>query len=161
MARLGMALDLTHLDDRGFAEAAAAHPGPIYASHSNCRALVPSPRQLDDAQIDLIVERDGVIGIVLCNPMLAEDPAGPVGLDAVAAHIDHICQRSGDARHVAIGSDLDGGFGRESSPDGIDSIFDLTRIGPLLIDRGYATAEVEGVLGRNWYDFWRRVLPEA
>ena len=61
-----------------------------------------------------------------------------VGLDAVADHIDHICQLAGNSRHAAIGTDLDGGFGTEQTPHDLDSIADLQKLVPILSDRGYS-----------------------
>ncbi len=69
-----------------------------------------------------IFSRDGVIGAAFDNWMLApgwvvgQESNPTVTLSNVADHIDHICQLAGTARHAAIGSDLDGGYGREQSP---------------------------------------------
>src|SRR5215213_4721901 len=62
MDELGMMLDVSHLTDESFHEALDRFQGPVLASHSNCRALVPGDRQLDDAMIQRMIERDGVIG---------------------------------------------------------------------------------------------------
>jgi membrane dipeptidase len=84
-----------------------------------------------------------------------------VPLDRVAAHIDYICQIAGDARHAGIGSDFDGGFGRQSAPDGIDTIADLQKLVPLLSRRGYSESDVAAILGENWLALLRRTLPES
>jgi membrane dipeptidase len=165
MAALKMPLDLTHLSDRSFYEAVDAFEGAIYSSHSNCRALVPSVRQLADVQIKLILERDGVLGVALHNGMLRAPTSGDVkrrdvGMEAVAIHIDHLCQLAGDAKHAAIGSDLDGGFGAEFSPHDLDTVADLHKLGTLLKARGFAEADIAGILGGNWDRFWGDVLPE-
>ena len=73
-------------------------------------------------------------------------------------HIDHICQLAGNARHVAIGSDLDGGYGREQSPNDLDTIADLQQIGPLLAARGYAPADIAAIMHGNWVALLRRVV---
>jgi membrane dipeptidase len=164
MTGLAMPLDLTHLCDTSFFEAVDAFAGPVYASHSNCRVVTPGFRQLSDEQVKLIVERDGVIGSVLCNSMLRPGTKATLGHDQVsladvAIHIDHVCQLAGDARHAAIGSDLDGGFGVEWSPREIDTIADLPRIGDELVKRGYGDADIAAVLHGNWLRFWKRVLP--
>ncbi len=167
MAELGMALDLSHLSDASFAEAIERYEGPVFASHTNCRQLAPGDRQFNDAQLRLIGHRDGVVGVALHNAMLSRQwQSQPgrreaVGLSNVAEHIDHICQRIGDARHAAIGSDLDGGFGVESVPHDVDSIADLPRLAEHLSKRGFKDADIRAVLHGNWLDFWRHVFAPA
>jgi membrane dipeptidase len=79
------------------------------------------------------------------------NPANPrVTLDDVADQIDHVCQLAGDARHAAIGSDLDGGFGREQSPADLDTIADLQKLAGLLAARGYAEAHIAMIMHGNW-----------
>lgn len=165
MAKLDMPLDLTHLCERSFYEAIDAYGGPIYSSHSNCRALADSPRQLSDEQIGIIAKRGGVLGVVLCNGMLTgpdgwQNPRDQFPLSLVADHIDHICQLAGSTQHAAIGSDLDGGFGAEHSPDGLDTIADLHKLEPILAERGYGDNDIVNICHGNWLAFWRRVLPQ-
>lgn len=154
MEEAGMILDLTHLADESFWEAARIWRGPLLASHNNCRALVPGDRQFTDDQIAFIVERGGVIGAAFDAWMLAPnwslERRPRVQLDAVLDHIDHICRIAGNTRHVAIGSDLDGGFGTEQCPEGLDSIADLQKIPELLRRRGYGEADIEAILHGNW-----------
>ncbi len=118
MSDLRVILDLTHMSEQATYEALDRYEGPVVATHANARRLVPGERQLSDSQIRRLAERDGVIGVVLLNSFLRPghkmgDPKEFVTLDNVLAHIDHVCQLLGDARHVGIGSDFDGGFGRE------------------------------------------------
>jgi len=82
-------------------------------------------------------------------------PNSLVTLEAVVDHIDHICQLAGNTQHVAIGSDLDGGFGREQSPSDLETIADLQKIPNLLRRRGYGEADIEGVMHGNWTRFFR------
>ncbi|NBC10819.1 MAG: peptidase M19 [Planctomycetes bacterium] len=171
MLALRMPLDLSHLSDQSFAEAAERYSGgAVYASHSSCRAIVSGNdhvhpmRMLDDAQIKTVVEADGVIGVPVFNAFLepgyhrGSDPDG-VPIDRLADHIDHICQLAGDAAHVAIGSDADGGFGAEHTPAGLESIADCCRIGDTLARRGYGDAQVAAVMHGNWVRFFTRHLP--
>jgi membrane dipeptidase len=79
-----------------------------------------------------------------------------VTLDTALNHIDHICQLAGNARNVAIGSDLDGGFGTEQSPEDLDTIADLQMLDPFLRKRGYTEADVEGIFHGNWLQFFER-----
>jgi membrane dipeptidase len=74
----------------------------------------------------------------------------------VVDHIDHVCQLAGNSRHAAIGSDLDGGFGREQSPRDLDTIADLQQVAGLLKDRGYGDEDVAAILHGNWIRLLRR-----
>ena len=162
MERLGVILDLTHLSDQAFWQALDHYHGPVLASHNNCRALVPHQRQFSDEQLKAIVERDGVIGAVCDVWMLIPDwNAGKssnkeVSLDTVANHMDYVCQLAGDSRHAAIGSDLDGGFGREASPHDLDTIADLQKLGELLAKRGYSGDDIVNLMYGNWLRLLRR-----
>ena len=156
MERLGILLDFTHLSDEAFWEAMDCYGGTVHASHNNCRALVPHQRQLDNQQIRALISRGGVIGVALDNWMLrpgwtrgAKDNER-VMLTHVADHIDHICQLAGNSQHAAIGSDLDGGFGREQSPSDLDSIADLQHLTEVLSKRGYSDEDVTAIMHGNW-----------
>ena len=155
MRRLGVLLDLTHLSDEAFWEAASIYEGLVLASHNNCRALVPHQRQFSDEQLKLIIERDGVVGAAFDIWMLQPgfqrgDSNDAVFIDDVIDHIDHICQLAGNSRHAAIGTDLDGGFGREQSPRDLDTIADLQRVPGKLAERGYAEADIKNIMYGNW-----------
>jgi membrane dipeptidase len=167
MERLRIALDLTHCSDQAFWAALERYNGPVLASHNNCRAIVPHQRQFDDAQIRAIAARDGVIGAALDTWMLAPgwasgerpDPANPrVTLTDVVDQIDYVCQLTGSSRHAALGTDLDGGFGREQSPDDLDTIADLQRLPALLAQRGYTDADVAAIMHGNWLRLLNRIL---
>jgi membrane dipeptidase len=162
MQRVGMILDVTHLSDQCFDEALEIYQGPVLASHHNCRALVPDQRQLDDRQIRRLIQRGAVIGTALDAWMLhpswvrgetRPEQAG-VTLERMIDHIDHVCQLAGNARHAAIGTDLDGGFGREQSPTDLDTIADLYRLPELLRRRGYSPTDIDGILHGNWVRFF-------
>lgn len=159
--RLGMILDATHLCDESLDEALELFGGPVWASHSNCRSLVPHNRQFSDDQIRRLIGRGAVIGSACDAWMLAPgwirgktrpESAG-VGLTRVADHIDHVCQVAGDARHAGIGSDLDGGFGREQSPADLDTIADLGTLAGILEARGFGTDDIAGILAGNFLRF--------
>ncbi|MDX1665332.1 MAG: membrane dipeptidase [Candidatus Promineifilaceae bacterium] len=165
MADLGMILDITHLSEEASLEALERYEGAIVATHANARALVPGARQLDDNQLRRLAERDGVVGIVLYNRFLKKgytpsDPKESVTVDDVVAHIDHVCQLLGDANHVGIGSDLDGGFGYEDIPAEIDTAADLAKIAPALRERGYDEEAVANVMGENWLRRLRTAFSE-
>jgi len=156
MKQQDIILDVTHLSDQAFWEALDRFDGQILASHNNCRALVPHQRQFSDEQIRAIIELNGVIGAACDNWMLR--PGWVQGsknnemahLSDVVDHIDHICHLAGDSQHAGIGSDLDGGFGREQSPADLDTIADLQKIADILRERGYADSDIAAIMHGNW-----------
>ena len=161
MQRLGIILDVTHLCDDCFWEALDLFSGPMWASHQNCRALVPHNRQFSDEQFKALVERGAVIGAALDAWMLVPgwvrgkttpESAG-LTLEKIVEHIDHVCQIAGSARHSGIGSDLDGAFGREQTPADLDTIADLSRIPTMLKARGYSEENVTLIAHGNFVRF--------
>jgi membrane dipeptidase len=158
--QLGMIVDTTHLTDKGFWQVMESFHGRVLASHNNCRALVPGDRQYSDEQIKALIDRGGVIGGVLDSWMLwpgyvpGETDNSRVKLRMVTDHMDHICQLAGNAAHIAIGSDLDGGFGKEQSPDDLETIADLQQIPAMLNEKGYSEKDIEGVMHANWVRFF-------
>lgn len=163
MEELGLILDVTHLSDDSFDEALERFGGPVLASHSNCRALAPGDRQLTDDMLRRLIARDAVIGTALDAWMLQPGwikgvtRNDAVSLEQVVDHLDHVCQLAGDARHAAIGTDLDGGYGAEQCPRDLDTIADLQRIPDLLRRRGYREADIAAIMHGNW----RRLLERA
>jgi len=161
MARVGLILDLTHCSDQAFWQALDRYDGPVHASHNNCRALNPHQRQLSDRQIRAIIERGGVIGVVpgcwqLKPGWRNGDSNESVSLADVVAHIDRICEIAGSSGHVGIGSDLDGGVGREGFAHDLDTIADLQKVGALLGQRGYDKGDVAAIMHGNWTGFLKR-----
>jgi membrane dipeptidase len=164
MERLGIILDVTHLCDDSFRDALDRFSGIVWASHSNCRSLVPHERQFTDDQIRELIDRDAVIGAVFDAWMLSpgwvrgkSTPEGAgVTLNTVIDHIDRICQIAGNARHCGIGSDLDGAFGREQSPADVHTIADLARIPDLLKARGYSDKDISGIAHGNFLGLMRK-----
>lgn len=156
LEELGIILDLTHLADEAFWQALDLFRGTVIASHNNCRTLVPGQRQFSDDQIKAIVERGGVIGAAFDAWMLVpgwsrnSTQSPPVSIESAVAHIDHICQLAGNCRHVAVGSDLDGGFGTEQGPQDLDTIADLQLLAPVLARRGYSRADIAAIFHGNW-----------
>ncbi|MCQ3936677.1 MAG: peptidase M19 [Chloroflexi bacterium] len=168
MSDFHFTLDLSHMDERAAVEALDIYEGPIAATHANCAALMPNSntnRHLSDRIIAGIVERDGVVGIVPFNAYLkvgwalGKNSREEVSLQAVANHIDHVCQIAGDSLHAGIGSDFDGGFGLQSVPHEIDTIADLQNLVSLLQARGYSETDTANILGRNWLARLKRDLP--
>ncbi len=163
LAEVGMILDVSHLAEAAFWQTVDRYEGPLVASHANPRALVDIPRNLSNRMIEAVAERDGVIGVMLFNRFLKpgwvrQDGKQTVPLQYVAAAIDHVCQLVGDAAHVGIGSDFDGGFGADATPAGIETVADLPKIGDALREWGYREADIAAVMGENWLRVLRAAL---
>ena len=164
MDALNIILDVTHLTDKGFKEATDLYKGSVWASHHNCRSLVNHQRQLNDEQIKILIERESVIGGVLDVWMLKNDwirghhnpLTENINLEKLVDHYDHICQLAGNSNHIAIGSDLDGMFGKEQSPYDMETIADLQNLKSILIKRGYTNADCENIFHGNWLRFLRK-----
>jgi len=154
MSDLALPLDVSHLAEESFWQALARHRGPVLASHANARALTPTDRHLSDPMLDALAERDAVVGLVLGNPFL--DPSAtdrPAPFDAVVRQAAHVAGRVGWSR-LAIGSDLDGGFGREETPVELDRMGDFARLAAAV-----PPEHRDGFLGGHWLAFLRRALP--
>ena len=164
MDRLGLILDATHLCDECFWEALEIFHGPVWASHQNCRALVPHMRQFSDEQIKALVARGAVIGAAMDGWMLVPGwvrgkttpQSAGLTLEHYVNQIDHVCQVAGNAQHAGIGSDLDGAFGREQTPADLDTIADLVKVPDLLARCGYKPQDIEGMMSGNFINFLKR-----
>lgn len=166
MQRLGIILDVTHLCDESFWDALDRYQGPMWASHHNCRALADWNRQLADDQIKALIDRGAVIGMAFDAIMMvhgwAHKRSKPqdfnLKMEKICEHIDHICQIAGNAKHVGIGTDLDGGYGTEQTPMDLDSIADLQTLVAPLTKRGYTPEQIEGIFAGNFLAFLRENL---
>jgi len=164
--QLDIILDVTHLSDTSFYEAIDNYNGTLWASHSNCRSIVPHNRQFTDEQIKIIVERGGVIGIPLDAWMMIPDwergistpQSTGVSLSHMIDHMDHICNLVGNCNHIGIGTDLDGGFGTEQCPNDLNTITDLQKLPMLLSGRGYTPTDIEKILHGNFLRFLKNAL---
>ncbi len=164
MDRLGFILDVTHLCDECFWEALELFHGPMWASHQNCRALVPHMRQFSDEQIKALIARGAVIGAALDAWMLVPDwvrgkttpQSANLMLEQFVDHIDRVCQIAGNAQHAGIGSDLDGAFGCEQTPADLNTIADLPKISDMLSARGHKTSDVDLIMHGNFINCLKR-----
>lgn len=167
MSELGYTLDIAHMQEEPALQALDYYEGAIIASHANARAILkedPKNRQLTDAVIRKLTERGGVIGVVPFNRFLKTDwkntdPREQVTLEMVVDHIDHICQVAGDALHVGIGSDFDGGFGWPAIPLELNTIADLPQLARPLQSRGFTSEQAEGIFHENWKRFFESTFP--
>jgi membrane dipeptidase len=161
MERLNIILDATHLCDDAFWQALENFNGHVWASHNNVRAIVNHNRQFSNEQIKALIERGAVIGGALDAWMMVPDWQRGISapkdmncnLEKIVDHYDHICQIAGNALHIGIGTDLDGGYGREQCPYDLETIADLQRLPSLFYNRGYSNEDVENIMYGNWLRF--------
>lgn len=159
--RLNLILDATHLCDQSFWETMKVYEGPVWASHNNCRTFVNHNRQFSNEQLTELIQRKAVIGMALDAWMMVpnwkrgvSNPQNTnVTLEHTIQNIDHICQLAGNSLHVGIGTDLDGGFGKEQGPSDVDTIADLQKIPLLLEKRGYTTQDIAYIMHGNFLRF--------
>jgi membrane dipeptidase len=169
MSEFGFTLDLTHMDEQAVLQALDVYPGLMVATHSNPHSLLKGAeinRFLSDRVLQGLIERDGIVGIPPYNKFLRWDwtfceGREVISLEMVVDHIDYICQMAGDARHVGIGTDFDGGFGLQSVPVEINTIADLQKLVPLLGKRGYTESDITAIMGENWLSLLKETLPES
>lgn len=173
MARIGFTLDISHMNMTSALQALERYEGAVIASHSNARAIIKgeqgrwSERHLTDEVIRELIKRGGVMGLVPFNKFLAGGWEPTHGKDhitlenTIAVQIDHICQIAGNAHHVGIGTDFDGGFGAQATPREVDTIADLQKLGDVLGKRGYTEGDIRAILGGNWRRHLEEHLPTA
>jgi membrane dipeptidase len=161
MRELNIILDATHLCDDSFDEAMEHFDGHVWASHHNCRALVDHNRQFSDAQFKELIRRGAVIGMPLDAWMMVPNwergkstpKSMGVTLNTMIDHLSHICDLAGNTNHVGMGTDLDGGFGKEQCPNDLETIADLQKIPNLLAKRGFSEDDIKKICHQNWLNF--------
>jgi membrane dipeptidase len=150
-AELGILVDLSHLNEKGFWDVAKLEPGPLVASHSGAHAVAAASRNLTDPQLDAIGASGGLVGIVYATSFVradfADDPDTP--LAAIAAHARYVADRIG-LEHVGLGSDFDGA----TIPAGLGDVAGLPRLLDAFRAVGFSDPELELIAWHNW----RRVL---
>jgi membrane dipeptidase len=154
MKRKRMILDLSHMADQSVADAFQQWRGPIMASHSNARAIVPGDRQITDATAAEVARRGGILGISFYQPHLRR--TGRASLHDVVRHAVHLAGAAGGPEHIGLGTDLDGGFDSRHAP--LRSLDQLKEL-PGRLRKHFSRAQVEGIMGENWLEFLERSLP--
>jgi membrane dipeptidase len=145
--RLGVLIDLSHLNERGFWDVAELSEAPLVATHSNAHALCPASRNLTDRQLDAIRDSGGMVGVNFAVAFLREDggESEDTPLETVVRHVDYLVERVGiDA--VGFGSDFDGA----KVPKELGDVSGLPRLLAALRAGGYDDSALEKLAHRNW-----------
>ncbi|MCE5334378.1 MAG: membrane dipeptidase [Desulfobacteraceae bacterium] len=148
----GFAFDAAHLAEPGFRDLLRIHEGRIISSHTGVRALADIPRNLTKEQIEVIREREGVIGIAADPDMLA--PFGDAKIEDVFQHIDWIAQSFGPAG-TAIGTDFCGFY---RANEGLEDVSALPKLAGIMRSHGYPEQSVRDIMGGNWRAFYEKLL---
>ena len=144
---LGVLIDLSHLNARGFWDVAKISQAPLVATHSNAHALCPTPRNLTDAQLDVIALSGGVVGMNYNVGFLRSDGDGKAetSLTEIARHARYVADRIG-VGHVALGSDFDGA----TMPGDLGDVTLLPNLIEALRDIGFSDDDVLAIAYKNW-----------
>jgi membrane dipeptidase len=144
---LGVMVDLSHLNERGFWDVAGISTAPLVASHSNVHALSASPRNLLDTQLDTIRDSDGLVGVNFAVAFTRDDGKkdGGTPLELLARHFEYMCERIGPD-HVAFGSDFDG----TKISDEMHDVAGLPKLVQILRDRGFSEVDLRKMGHENW-----------
>lgn len=152
--QLGIMLDVSHLNERGFWDLATLTDAPLVATHSAVHALCPVARNLTDKQLDAIREADGMVGVNFevsaLRPDSYDEPNTP--LTVLIRHIDYLVERLGIER-VGFGSDFDGATMALELGD----VAGLPKLMTQLAQHGYD----EAALRKLAYENWLRVLTKT
>jgi membrane dipeptidase len=145
--RLGVLVDLSHLNEKGFWAVAGLSEAPLVATHSNAHALCPSSRNLTDRQLDAIRDSDGMVGVNFAVAFLREDghENTDTPLETVVRHVDHLVDRLGIDR-VGFGSDFDGA----KVPKEMGDVSGLPKLMAALREHGYGETELRKLAHENW-----------
>ena len=151
---LGIMIDLSHMNEKGFWDVAALSDAPLVATHSNVHAICPVTRNLTDKQLDAIKASDGMVGLNFATSFLNEDGAWDSDrpLDIMVRHLDYLVERLGETR-VGLGSDYDGARV-------LDDISDVSKL-PNLIDALRAAGYNDDLLRKLCHENWLRVLRQT
>jgi membrane dipeptidase len=169
MEQTGCILDFSHMDEKAVWQSLDAFSGRMMVSHANPLHFLHernSNRFLSDDVIRAVVERKAVIGLVPYNVFLdpywkEADGKDQITIDRYVEQIDYVCQLVGSADYVGIGTDFDGGFGRQHTPAEINTIADIPIIIPMLQEKGYSLQDIDKIFGKNWINFLMEALPAS
>jgi membrane dipeptidase len=145
--RLGIILDVSHINPAGFWDLLAESKNPVVATHSSVKAISPHVRNLDDEQIRAIARKGGTIGINFANIFLRPDmrPDPDVDLDLIVRHFELVIDLVGD-EHVSFGTDFDG----TAVPDVVKDATGLPVVLREMKARGWSDARLERICNGNF-----------
>lgn len=151
--RLGIMIDLSHLNEKGFWDVARITDAPLVATHSNAHALCQLPRNLTDKQLDAIKESDGVVGVNLVTMLLREDAQdnADTPIETVLRHVDYLVERVGIER-VGIGAD----YGDAPFPKDLPDVSAYPVLIEALAKAGYDDAALRKITHENWVRVLRK-----
>jgi membrane dipeptidase len=164
--QLGITIDMTHLSDVAFWQVAKRFQGRVHASHQNARVICNWQRQFSDDQIRFVIERDGVLGVSMDVIMLQDGYVRGITrpvetLQKAVDQIEHVIKLAkGSVRHIALGTDLDGGYGCEQTPADLNRYRDLQKLVQIMKNRGFPDSDIESIFHGNWLRFFNEVLPD-
>ena len=153
MQKIGIAADVSHLNDAGVTDILEKCDLPPMASHSNCRALVDHPRNISDDLLRQIFAKGGYVGVNFWPTIVGE----PATIDRVIDHIAHMYDVGGEGK-VGFGSDFDG---IERKPEGLNGPADFPKLLDALRRRGFSERDVEDIAGRALLNYYRRICSAA
>ena len=140
--RLGMLVDVSHISDRGFWDIMEITDAPVLATHSNSRAVCDNSRNLTDEMFRALCQTGGLAGINVCTAFLGENPT----LDTMCDHVFHFLELDPEARHIALGGDLDG---IRETPDGFTGVESWPAFANRLLERGLDETMVHRIFWDN------------
>ena len=151
MNELGIAVDVSHMSDRAVEDVLSLSKAPVFASHSNARALCDVRRNLTDDHIARIAKTGGIVGVNFYPPHLRK--SGTATLQDVVRHIEHI-RDVGGIESVGLGSDFDG---IRHGPAGLESAAQLPALRRTLSERGFSQADIAAIFGGNFLRAFEQV----
>jgi membrane dipeptidase len=144
---LGIVVDVSHLNEKGFWDIVSISTAPMVATHSSVWALTPTPRNLTDRQLDAVRDSGGIVGVNFANSFLREDggEGADVPMERIVAHFRYLADRMG-VDHVGFGADLDGA----TVPSVVGDVAGLPRVVDALRAAGFDEADLEKMTHGNW-----------
>jgi membrane dipeptidase len=144
---LGIVVDLSHLNEKGFWDVAAMTDAPLVVSHAGVHALSPSPRNLTDDQIQAVGESGGIVGVNFARAFLRKDGRGDkkTSLTEIVTHVEYLAEKMGED-HVGLGSDFDG----TKVPQDLEDVAGLPKLMAAFRERGIKGKTLKKIAHGNW-----------
>ena len=151
MNRLNMIVDVSHITEKGFWDVLQVSDSPVMASHSNVKTLCSHRRNLSDAQISAMINKNGIICVNIYPDFLSDD--GCATIDTVILHIDHILSLGGE-NYIGLGSDFDG---VDRLIDNFNGANDYAKLFEKMSKIGYSDALIDKITHKNMINFMERI----